>query len=104
MSPIVNRRNALLGWATWVFIKQAAQRRARQAIQEEPPRRRRWVRRAGAVVAAALAALGLAAVLRKLRGGSEDEWTAFEPGDVETISEPAPLSSVEPDDDIPPAA
>ena len=104
MSPIVNRRNALLGWAAWLFIKQAANRRARQALREEPPRRRRWLRRAGAVVAAALAAVGLAALLRKLRGGGEDEWTALEPLDVENMSEPAPLSSVEPDDDIPPAA
>ena len=48
--------------------------------------------------------LGLAAVWRKLRGGGEDEWAAPEPLDVEAVPEPAPLSSVASDDDIPPAA
>jgi hypothetical protein len=103
VSPIINRRNALIGWAMWKVWRYRAKRRAQRVLGGYSPPTR-WLRRLGLLVGVALTALGLAAVLRKLRGGGEDEWTALEPLDVETMSEPAPLSSVEPDDDIPPAA
>jgi hypothetical protein len=101
---IVNRRNALLGWAVWTFMRQRAKAKvAATAGTEGPPRR--WVRRVVRVLAAALAAVGVLALWRKLRGGGEEEWVTPEPLDVSaTPPEPSPLTSVERDDDIPPAA
>ena len=98
---IVNRRNALLGWAVLTFMRQRAKAKAGSG-----GRPRRWVRRVVSLLAATLAAVGALALWRKLHGGGEDEWTAPEPLDVEsTPADPAtPLSAVGPDDDIPPAA
>ena len=99
-----NRRNALLGWATWAIMRQWAHRKAGRALGRDESSPRRWLRRLGRTLIAVVAALGLVAVWRKLRGG-EDEWATPEPLDAHRAPEdPSPLSSVPPDDDIPPAA
>jgi hypothetical protein len=36
---IVNRRNAVLGWATWQVGKAAAKRKAKQSLKPEDSRR-----------------------------------------------------------------
>ena len=44
---IVNRRNAMIGWATWRLLKQLAKRNAAKAAstaQREEQRARRWRR------------------------------------------------------------
>jgi hypothetical protein len=102
---IVNRRNALLGWAVWTFMRQRAKAKVEATVgTERPPRR--WVRRVVRLLAAALAAVGVLALWRKLHGGGEEEWVAPEPLDVESAPTDAatPLTAVGPDDDIPPAA
>ena len=103
MSRIVNRRNALIGWAMWQVWRRRARRRAGQVFGEEA-RPRRWGRRVVTLLAAVLAAVGVAAAWRKLRGGGEEEWVAPELVDQPAPAEPSPLTSVQPDDDIPPAA
>jgi hypothetical protein len=104
VSRIVNRRNALLGWAVWTMMRRRAKAKAEETVSAEAAPRR-WLRRVVGMLAAALAALGVVAVWRKLRGGGEEEWVAPEPLDVRSAPvEPSPLSAVEPDDDIPPAA
>ena len=104
MGRIVNRRNALLGWAVWTFMRRRAKAKAHAAVGTEGAPRR-WVRRLGGLLAAGLAVVGLLAAWRKLRGGSEEEWQAPEPLDLgSTPPDPSPLTSIEPDDDIPPAA
>jgi hypothetical protein len=104
VSPIVNRRNALIGWAMWKIWRNRARRRTARVLGDERAPRR-WVRRLVRLLAAALAALGALALWRKMHGGGEDVWVAPEPLDVtSTPAEPSPLTSVGPDDDIPPAA
>jgi hypothetical protein len=102
---IVNRRNALLGRAVWTFMRRRAKAKAEATFGATEGAPRRWLRRLGALLVAALAALGVLALWRKLRGGSEEEWVAPESLDLgSTPAEPSPLTRVEPDDDIPPAA
>jgi hypothetical protein len=104
MGRVVNRRNALIGWAMWKLWRRRASRKAAKVgvvFGDDASRgRRRLVKVLGAVVAA----LGLVAVWRKLRGGGEDEWMTPEPLDLSGPEDIAPLSSVTPDDDVPPAA
>ena len=65
---IVNRRNAMLGWATWTAAKQIAARKARAAAQaEEGKSRKRQVSR---LIVPLLAAAG--AVLFFWRHQSDD--------------------------------
>lgn len=108
MGKIVNRRNALLGWAVWTYVRRRMRRKASQTVEaaeeklgldEAKPRRRRL----GALVVGALSAVGVVAVWRKLRGGDEES-SASAP-DEPTTTEPTPLSSLrDEDDDVPPAA
>jgi hypothetical protein len=101
---IVNRRNAVIGWAMWKIWRNRARRHKERVLGDERAPRR-WARRVVGLLAAALAALGVLALWRKLRGGGEEEWVVPEPLDVpSTSAEPSPLTSVERDDDIPPAA
>jgi hypothetical protein len=103
---IVNRRNAVFGWAAWNIFRQWAAHRRRATVHADQPRIRRWLRRFVRMAAAALAALGALAVWRKLRSGGEDEWVVPDSLDVEGVPAEAatPLTAVQPDDDIPPAA
>jgi hypothetical protein len=104
MGRIVNRRNALFGWAMWRIWRNRARRRAGKVLGADAPRGGR-LRRVGKYLGAALAALGLVAMWRKIRANDEDEWMTPEPLDLSGQAEDvAPLSSVPPDDDIPPAA
>jgi hypothetical protein len=66
---ILNKRNAVLGWAVWQVGKQAAKRKAKQSLEPEEPRR---VRK-GAVVSAVAAAGGAIWFWRRRRGGDESE-------------------------------
>jgi hypothetical protein len=93
---IVNRRNALLGWAVWMAVRQQAKRRARRAIGgDESP----WRGRLTALALGAATAVGLVFLWRKLRAGEEG---GPEAPTVEGV-EPTPLPTVR-DDDVPPAA
>jgi hypothetical protein len=66
---ILNKRNAVLGWAVWQVGKQAAKRKAKQSLEPEEPRR---VRK-GAVVSAVAAVGGAIWFWRRRRGGDESE-------------------------------
>jgi hypothetical protein len=66
---IVNRRNAVLGWAAWQLGKQAAKRKAKQAVTVDEPKRARK----GAIVSAVAAAGGALWFWRRRRGGDESE-------------------------------
>jgi hypothetical protein len=68
---IVNKRNAVIGWATWKVGKRVARKKARQAVpavEEGRPNK-------PALVAGAAAALGGTLVFLKARkrGGAKDE-------------------------------
>jgi hypothetical protein len=65
---LVNRRNALLGWAVWTATKRAAKQRARSATRSDDlhmPNK--------SAVAAAIAAVGGAVWFLRRRAGSDDE-------------------------------
>jgi hypothetical protein len=105
MGRIVNRRNAVLGWAVWTFVRRRAKAKAEASLDVTEGTPRRWGRRLVKLFAAVLAALGLLALWRKLRGGGDEDWVAPDPLDVtSTHAEPSPLTSVEGDNDMPPAA
>jgi hypothetical protein len=99
MSKILNRRNAMLGWAVWTIVRHQAKRKAKRAVHlDGEPRRGKGL----VLLGAALAGVGVFVVWRKLRGGAEaEEWRA--PDSEAPTAEPTPLTSVQ-DDDIPPAA
>jgi hypothetical protein len=64
---VVNRRNALLGWAVWEIAKRVALTKAKRAVPKVDTDSKRPKR--AAAVAAALAAAGGAVVLwRKTQG------------------------------------
>jgi hypothetical protein len=56
---ILNRRNALMGWAVWTVGKQVMKQKAKSAVTSEPDgsRRNRVALALGAVVAAAATTL-----------------------------------------------
>jgi len=65
---LVNRRNALLGWAVWTATKQVAKKKAKSAATSDDshmPNKR--------AVAAGLAAVGGALWFLKRRSGPDDE-------------------------------
>jgi hypothetical protein len=67
---LMNRRNALLGWAVWQVGKQAAKRKAKASVSGGPddsamPRKR--------VIAAGLATLGGVLWFRNRRRTDSDE-------------------------------
>jgi hypothetical protein len=96
---IVNRRNAMLGWAVWTLVRQQAKRRAKRAAHVDGSS---WRGRVVPLALGVATAVGLVLVWRKLRGGG-DEWQ--EPVEAPTSegAEPTPLGAVR-DDDVPPAA
>ena len=59
---IVNRRNAVLGWATWKVGKRRAKKKARQAVPRQDGGRTRL-----AIAAAGAAALAGSVLWRKKR-------------------------------------
>jgi hypothetical protein len=65
---VVNRRNAVLGWATWKIAHNLAKRKARQALPAESRSKK------PAIAAAGVAALaGSLLFWRKARRRTEDE-------------------------------
>jgi hypothetical protein len=66
---ILNRRNAILGWATWQTAKVAAKRKAKQAAPGRADDSRRPNK--GAIVSA-LAAVGGAVWFWRRKRGDED--------------------------------
>jgi hypothetical protein len=70
---IVNRRNAVLGWAAWQIGKRVAKRKARSAVPSIDADSKRPNRSA---VAAAIAALvGGLVFWKRQRGGGESDST-----------------------------
>ena len=65
---IINRRNAVLGWAAWQVAKWAAARKAKQATRADDSRRPSK----GAIVSA-VAAIGGALWFWRRRQGESDE-------------------------------
>jgi hypothetical protein len=65
---VMNKRNALLGWAVWTATKRAAKQKAKSATGSEDSR----VPNKSAV-AAAIAAVGGAVWFLRRRAGSDDE-------------------------------
>ena len=66
---IVNRRNAVLGWATWQVGKTAAKYKAKQSLKPAESRRPGK----GMVVGTLAAAGGALWFLRRRRGDSESD-------------------------------
>ena len=64
---IVNRRNAVLGWAVWNVGKRVARKKAKGAVPAVDPETKRP--NAAATVLASLAALGGALMFWRKRGG-----------------------------------
>jgi hypothetical protein len=65
---VMNKRNALLGWAVWTATKRAAKQKAKSATGSDDSR----VPNKSAV-AAAIAAVGGAVWFLRRRAGSDDE-------------------------------
>jgi hypothetical protein len=68
---VVNRRNAVIGWAVLQIVKQYARRQARRAVPEEAPSRK-----LGAMgLLAALLAVGAFVVwrLKSAAGGADEQ-------------------------------
>jgi LPXTG-motif cell wall-anchored protein len=62
---VLNRRNAVLGWAVWSVSKRAAKRKAKQSVSTDTGRSKKGL-------VAGLAALGGALVFwRRRRAGDE---------------------------------
>jgi hypothetical protein len=67
---VFNRRNALLGWATWMLVKQKAKRDARRAL---PEKERRFFVPAAITAAVATAAGALLFWRRRNRSAGREE-------------------------------
>ena len=59
---IVNRRNAVLGWAVWRIATNVAKSKAKRAVPKPAASKPSWIKR-GAIVAAGFAAATGAAVV-----------------------------------------
>jgi ferric-dicitrate binding protein FerR (iron transport regulator) len=73
---IMNRRNAMLGWAVWTTSKRLAAHKAKRAVPAPAPSKRRRALKAFAASAAVAAAA--VAVKSRLRGSTEpsEPWPA----------------------------
>jgi hypothetical protein len=67
---VLNRRNAVLGWAVWTVSKSAAKRKAKSAA---PSRANGSMRPNKSAIAAALATAGGAVWYWRRRSGASDE-------------------------------
>jgi hypothetical protein len=65
---IVNRRNAVLGWAAWQVAKKVARRKAKAAVPTVDPGTRRPNKPA---IVAGLAAVGAILMFRRKKGDDE---------------------------------
>ena len=74
---IVNRRNAVLGWAAWTVGKQVMKTKARRTVRSAPEPKSGGARRRVVAIAVALAALMAVGAFWRLRsGGPEDDMLA----------------------------
>jgi LPXTG-motif cell wall-anchored protein len=62
---VLNKRNAVLGWAVWKFGKRAAKQKARQTVSTDSGRSKKGL-------VAGLAALGGAVVFWRRRRASDE--------------------------------
>jgi hypothetical protein len=62
---IVNRRNAVLGWAVWKIAQNVAKSKAKRAVPKGDGDRPRWAKRAAAVAVGFAATTGAAIAVRK---------------------------------------
>jgi hypothetical protein len=68
---IVNRRNALLGWAVWKIATNVAKSKAKRAVPKVDGGKPSWVKRGAAVAVGFAAATGAAIALRKALSGDD---------------------------------
>jgi len=68
---IMNRRNAVLGWAVWKIATNVARTKARRAVPSGDSDRPRWIKRAAAVAVGFAATTGAAIALRKALSGDD---------------------------------
>ena len=62
---IVNRRNAVLGWAVWKIAQNVAKTKAKRALPKADGDRPRWAKRAAAIAVGFAATTGAAIAVRK---------------------------------------
>jgi hypothetical protein len=63
---VVNRRNAILGWAVWTLVKGTAKRKAKSAVPSSNGGRK-WQTKAAIGAATGVAVAGGAAVIWRLK-------------------------------------
>jgi hypothetical protein len=68
---IVNRRNAILGWAVWKVATSVAKTKAKRAVPKADSRRPAWAKRTAAVAIGFAATTGAAIALRKALSGDD---------------------------------
>jgi len=68
---VMNRRNAVLGWAVWKIASNVAKTKARRAVPRGESDKPRWVKRAAAVAIGFAATTGAAIALRKALSGDD---------------------------------
>jgi hypothetical protein len=76
---IVNRRNAMVGWAVWTVGKQLARRKAKAAVPTIDSETRRPNRAAMVIAAAAAAAVGGALLFWRSRDDGGEAGDGGEP-------------------------
>ena len=62
---IMNRRNAVLGWAVWKIAQNVAKTKAKRAVPKAGGDRPRWAKRAAALALGFAATTGAAIAVRK---------------------------------------
>jgi hypothetical protein len=68
---IMNRRNAMLGWAVWKIASNVAKTKAKRAVPKPESSKPRWAKRAAAVAIGFAATTGAAIALRKALSGDD---------------------------------
>ena len=68
---IVNRRNAVLGWAVWKVAQNVAKSKAKRAVPKAGNKRPAWAKRTAAIAVGFAATTGAAIALRKALSGDD---------------------------------
>jgi hypothetical protein len=66
---VINRRNAVLGWATWNVGKRVIKKKAKDSVPSEKPTKKR---RGGAVLLFVVSVVGALAFWKKRSGGDDE--------------------------------
>jgi hypothetical protein len=69
---VINRRNAVLGWATWTVGKRVIKKKAKDAVPSEKSDRKPSKKRGGALVLLVASAAGALAFWKKRSGGDDE--------------------------------